>query len=289
MLRSTYVFILALLGLGGLMAVGCARQESPTAPLGQADAGPAAPEHAAAPPADVEQPGHGHVSGAHGGIIVSIGRDNYHAEAIFESGGTLRLFLLGNDETQVQEIEAQELTAYVTPVGGAGSTAITLRPEPQSGDGAGMASQFVAELPESLADQAVEVTIPSVRIGEARFRVAFTSTVEEHGDPMPGKVADEEERALYLTPGGLYTEADIEANGRAIASERFATFRAKHDLAPLPGEKICPVTLTKANPQCTWIIGGQTYEFCCPPCVDEFVRLAKEEPKAVQAPEKYVK
>jgi len=289
MLRSTHAFVLALIGLGGLVAVvGCARQEPPTAPLGNADAGPAA-ESAAAPSSDPEETEHGHVPGAHGGIIVAIGRDNYHAEAIFESGGTLRLFLLGNDETQVQEIDAQELTAYVTPVGGAGSTAITLRAEPQPDDGEGKTSQFVGELPTGLAGQAVEVTIPSVRIGGARFRVAFTSTVEEHGDAMPDQASDEEERALYLTPGGLYTEADIEANGRAIASERFATFRAKHDLTPQPGEKICPVTLTKANPECNWIIGGQTYEFCCPPCVSEFVKLAKENPDAVQAPDAYVK
>ena len=287
MLRKLSRFFVVVLGWGILVGVGCSRQDTPTATTGAVSTSPppiATPSQVAADEGD-----HGHVGGAHGGIIVSIGRDNYHAEAIFESGGKLRLFMLGNDETQVQEIDAQELTAYITPVDGAESTPVTLRPEPQSGDTEGQTSQFVADLPEGLTDQAVEVTIPSVRIEGARFRIAFTSAVEAHDDPMPDKVADEEERDLYLTPGGLYTEADIEANGRTIASERFATFKAKHDLHPQPGEKICPVTLTKSNPQCTWIIGGKTYEFCCPPCVDEFVRLAKEEPDAVQAPEKYVK
>jgi YHS domain-containing protein len=269
--------------------VGCARQEDPAAATAATETASALPAQTTAPSPAAEETVHGHVPGAHGGIIVAIGRDNYHAEAIFESGGKLRLFMLGNDETQVQEIDAQELTAYVTLAGRAASTAVTLRPEPQSGDSEGKTSQFVADLPEGLAGQAVEVTIPSVRIGVARFRIAFTSAVEAHEDPMPDKVDDAKERELYLTPGGIYTEADIEANGRLTASERFVAFRAKHDLHPQPGEKICPVTLTKANPACAWIIGGKTYEFCCPPCVDEFVKLAKEHPDAVQAPEKYVK
>lgn len=287
MLRKLSWLFVVVLGCGGL---GCSRQEKPTAAPATTATVSTVPAQIAAPsPVTAEEGEHGHQDGAHGGIIVSIGLDNYHAEAIFESGGKLRLFVLGNDETQVQEIDAQELTAYVTPIGGVESTAVTLRPEPQSGDSEGKTSQFVADLPEGLADQAVEVTIPSVRIGGARFRIAFTSAVEAHDDPMPDKVADKEERELYLTPGGLYTEADIEANGRVTASERFEAFTAKHDLHPQPGEKICPVTLTKANPQCTWIIGGKTYQFCCPPCVDEFVKLAKEDPDAVKAPDAYVK
>ncbi len=36
--------------------------------------------------------------------------------------------------------------------------------------------------------------------------------------------------------------------------------------------------MTKANPVFSWVIGGKTFEFCCPPCVDEFVRMAKESP-----------
>jgi YHS domain-containing protein len=36
------------------------------------------------------------------------------------------------------------------------------------------------------------------------------------------------------------------------------------------------------------VIGGKTYEFCCPPCIDEFVILAKEDPDRVLPPEAYV-
>ena len=92
------------------------------------------------------------------------------------------------------------------------------------------------------------------------------------------------EKALYLTPGGKYTEADIEANGSVTVSQKFKTFKSAHDMHPKPGDKICPITLTKANPKCTWVIGGKEYEFCCPPCVDEFVRMAKQEPEKIDEP-----
>ncbi|MBL8794198.1 MAG: hypothetical protein JNM56_09850, partial [Planctomycetia bacterium] len=46
---------------------------------------------------------------------------------------------------------------------------------------------------------------------------------------------------------------------------------------------------TKANAKFTWVVGGKGYEFCCPPCVDEFVRLAKESPDEVMLPGEYIK
>jgi YHS domain-containing protein len=109
------------------------------------------------------------------------------------------------------------------------------------------------------------------------------------GEGMPAVMADDEARALYLTPGGIYTEADIAANGNQTGNQKFRGFVPKHDLKPKVGDKICPITLTKANPQCSWIVGGKTYEFCCPPCVEEFVKLAKEQPEEVKEPADYVK
>jgi YHS domain-containing protein len=47
--------------------------------------------------------------------------------------------------------------------------------------------------------------------------------------------------------------------------------------------------MTKANAEFTWVIGGKPYQFCCPPCVDEFLALAKKSPEKVNAPETYVK
>lgn len=238
---------------------------------------------------------HAHVPGAHGGIIVSLGRESYHVEAVFEKGGLLHLYTLGSDETRIQEVDTQELTGYVRTSDTNESVAFLIKPQPQPGDAAGKTSLFTAELPKELAGSNLDVTIPSIRIAGERFRLGFTSAPQAHdghaADIMPEKVADATERKLYLTPGGIYTQTDIEANGNVTASQKFKGFMAKHDMHPKPGDKICPVTMTKANPACSWIVGGRKYEFCCPPCVDEFVSWAKNEEtiKDVKNPEFYVK
>ena len=235
---------------------------------------------------------HAHTAGNHGGTIVSLGRNSYHVEAIVTNSGELRLYTLGSDESRVMDVETQDLIAYAKASGGTDATSIALKAKPQLGDASGKASLFVAQLPQSLTAKAVDVTIPNITIRGERFRLGFTTKTDDHADAlMPGKVADDAEKQLYLTPGGLYTQADIEANGHITASETFKGFRAKHNLHPKPGDKICPVTLTLANPACTWIIGGKKYEFCCPACVDNFLETAKNSAsvKDIQNPEAYVK
>jgi hypothetical protein len=106
---------------------------------------------------------------------------------------------------------------------------------------------------------------------------------------MPREVLDEEERNLYLAPGGRYTVADIEANGSVLPSQKYLGFKATHDINPQPGDRLCPITLTKANVACIWFVGGHEYQFCCPPCIAEFVRLAKENPDQIELPDTYVK
>ena len=276
-----------------LLLVGC----SPSSPNGSSDPAEKRDHALAAANATDAATGstssdeeHGHKPGAHGGIIVSLGRDSYHVEAIVTSTGELRLYTLGNDESRVIDVEIQDLVAYVKPSDGTDSTSIEIKPQPQPGDAEGKASLFVAQLPDSVVGQSIDVTVPNITIGGERFRLGFTTKVDEHAEEaMPAKVADEAERKLYLTPGGLYTQADIEANGNMTASQKFAGFQASHDLKPKTGDKICPVTLTKANAKCSWIVGGKEYEFCCPPCVDEFVALAKTKPDEVKEPEQYVK
>ncbi|MDX1962016.1 MAG: hypothetical protein SFX18_02610 [Pirellulales bacterium] len=232
---------------------------------------------------------HGHKAGAHGGIIVSLGQDSYHVEAIVEKSGTLRIYTLGKEETRIQEVPAQPLTAYVNQEGEADSVSLELKPLPQPGDTAGKTSLFVAELPAELRGQPLNVTIPNIAIAGERFRLGFSTKQEQHQETtMPEKVANDEEKALYLTPGGIYTQADIQANGNVVASQKFKGQMASHDLKPKTGDKICPITLTKANPKFTWVVAGEKYEFCCPPCVDEFVKQAKTTPTEIKAPVEYV-
>ncbi|MGV3486483.1 MAG: hypothetical protein ACO1RT_18850 [Planctomycetaceae bacterium] len=233
--------------------------------------------------------GHPHLPGAHGGIIVPIGGDSYHAEAVIEKSGNLRLLLLGKDESRIQEVDVQPIKAYVKTVGETEATAIDLVAEPQDGDAAGKTSQFTGQLPEAAIGRAIDVTIPNLRIDGERFRVCFTTGDQDHTAQMPAGVAGEDERDLYFTAGGKYTQADIEANGGITASQKFKGVMSAHDMNPKQGDRICPVTLTKANARFTWTIDGKSYQFCCPPCIDEFVRLAKEQPDQLKDPDHFIK
>ncbi len=232
---------------------------------------------------------HAHADGAHGGTIVPLGRDSYHIEPVFESEGRVSLFTLGADETRVLEIDAKPTTGFVRLKSGTESAQVEFQPASQAGDPEGKTSRLTATLPESHRGGPVEITIPGIVIDGERFRFSFATPEPEHTDEaMPAKVANAEEQKLYLEPGGIYSTADIEANGRVTASRKFEGFMAKHDMNPKSGDKICPVTETKANPECSWVVNGQVYEFCCPPCVDEFVGWAKTQPDKIQPPETYV-
>ncbi len=218
--------------------------------------------------------------------IVAIGRGHYHVEAVFSAGGVIELFILGQDETRVQEVPAQTLSAYVKAADRMQADSITLEPQPQPGDSPGSTSRFAGRLPDHCANREVLLTVPRLTIGGERYRFTVTRTASTV--TMPAKVLDTEEKRLYLAPGGKYTQADIAANGNKTASERFKGFTSTHDHKPKPGDKLCPISRTKANPACWWIIDGQRYEFCCPPCVDEFVALAKEKPDQIKPPSEYI-
>lgn len=282
------MFRLGVLSSGLLLPLISGCQESPNSavpPNGRTGSVPANPISATA----TEDSGHAHKAGSHGGIVVSIGLDSYHTEAIVEKGGQLRLIMLGKDESRIQEVEMQTLTAYVKSSGEAESVSMELAAVPQTGDAVGKTSQFIGQLPAGLESRPIEVTIPMLRIEGERFRVGFSTEVESHPVDMPPSLPITEERTLYLTAGGRYTLADILANGNVTASEKFRGIKATHNMKPNAGDKVCPITNTKANPEFTWIVGGQPYQFCCPPCVDEFVALAKEHPDEIKPPESYVR
>ncbi len=128
-----------------------------------------------------EGAGHEHKPGAHGGIIVSLGKDSYHAEAVFEKDGTVRLYLLGKDEVKPQETEIQELAAYVTPVGSTDATEVKFAADRQATDPAGKTSQFVAKLPTGLQGKKVKVTVNNIQVGSDRFRIEFSNEKSEKG------------------------------------------------------------------------------------------------------------
>lgn len=119
-------------------------------------------------------------------------------------------------------------------------------------------------------------------------RIHRYATFEPQAFRMPSQLINAEERELFGSPGGAYSPADIASNGSQLPAERYRGFRAAHEIRPRPGDQLCPITQTKAHPECIWVIGGRTYAFCCPPCIAEFVRHAKEQPELIRPPESYV-
>lgn len=238
---------------------------------------------------DLAEQEHPHQPGSHGGIIIPIGSDSYHAEAVIETSGYFRLLMLGKDETRIQEVDVQPVKAYVKVVGDPNATPIELVAVPQDGDAPEKTSQFVGQLPAEFRGKQLDVTIPNLRIAGERFRVGFTTLTKDHAEEMPDGLPADEERKLYLTAGGKYTEADIKANGSMTATQKFKGVASSHDMFPKVGDRLCPVTQTKANPKFTWIVDGKPYQFCCPPCVDEFVVMAKERPEELKIPDHYIK
>ncbi len=94
--------------------------------------------------------------------------------------------------------------------------------------------------------------------------------------------------ALYLKPGGIYTMADVKANGATTPTEKLKGIRWLHGKDLQPGDRICPVTDQKAQKECAWIVQGQRYEFCCPPCLDNFIEWAHFEPGKVKKADDYI-
>jgi hypothetical protein len=282
MLRRTTCLVLGLIALTLVVVTGCRQAKDKPSAMSVSKADLLSPT----PAGEGE---HGHKPGSHGGNIVEIGRDNYHAEAVFEKGGVVRLFILGKDESRVQEVEMQTLTAHVRPEGATESIAIEIKPAPTTEDSPGKTSQFAGKLPRALWGKPVEITVPSIRIAGERFRFAFKNAVEATHTGMPTGAGDDEARQLYLIPGGKYTTADIKANGETTAAQKYGNKMSSHDARPRIGDRLCPISDTKANPKFTWVVGGKTYQFCCPPCIDEFVRTAKEKPDEIKEPGDYVK
>ncbi len=107
--------------------------------------------------------------------------------------------------------------------------------------------------------------------------------------PAAKSSADKEEQTLFFTPGGLYTQDDIEANGAQLPMDKFRGVETAHDMNSKKGDLLCPITMTKASKKFPWQIGGRIYYFCCPPCVSEFVKRAKEKPADFPDPKDLIK
>lgn len=222
---------------------------------------------------------HAREPGPHGGRILHFGKN--HAELCIDRDmGKVTLWLVDDAMAKLVPVDSPSLTLNVTSP----ARQLTMPAEPHASDpkAEGRSSRFSVTDPAFTADRSWSGTIAFLANGKP-YALDFT----EIGAAV--EAADPKEDELYLKPGGLYTIADIEANGRTTVSSKYKSLKISHDIKPKPGDRLCPVTLTKANEKLTWVIGGKTYEFCCPPCVDEYVGTAKTDPAGIKPPEAFIK
>jgi hypothetical protein len=271
--RYTILCVLGFAAASAYLLSGCGSR-APQEPVAEVEEAPAAHQHRR------------HATG-----IQPLG--DYHARIAVEKGGTLKLFILGTNETKVAHIEEQDIKGTVLGQGETEGRPIVLKADRQEGDPAGRTSQFTAELPPELRGKSFEADL-LIRIAGEAYRPKFTNAAPQHAAAhgMPADASIERQREMFLTPGGLYTAADVEANGRAIPAEKFKGIEfhpfVEEEPELKPGDKVCPVTRNRADPKCSWIVGGKRYEFCCPPCLNTFLGWAKKQPERVKPPEAYV-
>lgn len=232
---------------------------------------------------------HPHPAAPHGGRVVAlgVGDAHYHAELVVEPGGAVRLYPLGKDLAESVPVESQLVVATATPAGSGEGHEFVLRPAPGAGEAGGRTTALLGRLPGGAVAGRLAVRVRALRIGGEAFdfEVAWDA-----GRPDAEVTAayEADQRRIYLTAGGKYTEADIAASGRTTAAAVYRGHRAGHGDPARPGERVCPVTGFRASGVLVWRVSGEKYVFCCQPCIDEFVVLAKERPGEVRGPGAYV-
>jgi YHS domain-containing protein len=232
---------------------------------------------------------------------------DYHVEAQVDSKGNVKFLLYAgmnaNNPDALPPLMPLSTLGWDLGMGptadiivtGEDSIHLSLTPKPMPGEPSQESSRFVGAF-ERRPDQQVGLAL-NIKIDKENYRVQWRpeelvpgAWTSEGGDvAMPKALGSQESQSLFLTPGGLYTEADIAANGKTTATQKYGSQMSTHNAKPQKGDTLCPISETVANPKFVWIIGGKTYTFCCPPCIEEFLKRAKEEPQKIQSPDFYIK
>ena len=215
------------------------------------------------------------------------GSTHYHVEFVVETTGVVRLFPLDESATRPLPVAAHPLVITVRTATTGESYPVMLRPSAPPGT-TGETTQFVGRLPARAVGGELHVRFTEFKVRGERFRFEFDWVSPTGAEAFRSAFRDEQRRIL-LAPGGRYQEADIRANGGRTTDERFSAATPIHDHTPKIGDRLCPVSGFKAEPTFAWAVGGQRYWFCCQPCIDDFVLLAKEQPERVKPVEGYVR
>ncbi len=138
---------------------------------------------------------HGHgEKGPHGGGIVELGEEEYHAEIVVDHDThAIALYVLGKDAKTAEPVTAAEVT--ITPEG---KDALTLKAVQQRDDMDGKASKF-----ELISDDVVhEVMNAGFLHGELRITIAdkpFIGHIDYHLDGALGHDHDEKKTSADAT------------------------------------------------------------------------------------------
>ena len=237
------------------------------------------------PPSDT----HGHPPPPHSGQVVTFkaGATHYHVEFVVDPTGRVRVYPLDESATKPLPVEAQPLVLSVEGSAAGEPIPVMLRPVTDSG-AAGKTTQFIGRLPASAICGRLTVRFTEFSVSGERYRFEFVWDSPVGEEAFRAAYRDEQRR-VFLSPGGKYSEADIRDNGGMSADEKYMTSAPTHDHAPKPGDRTCPVSGFKSDQSVAWVVGGERYAFCCQPCIDEFVLLAKEKPDDVRPAVGYVR
>lgn len=231
---------------------------------------------------------HEHPPALHSGQVVTFkaGSAHYHVEFVVEPTGRVRVYPLDESATRPLAVEAQPLVLSVQGPAAGEPTPLMLRPVAGT-EANGTTTEFVGRLPARAVSGRLTVRFTEFRVGGERYRFEFVWDSPVGEDTFRDAFRDEQRR-IFLSAGGKYLDSDIRDNGGLSADATFAALAPTHDHAPKPGDRVCPVSGFKAEPSITWVVGRERYVFCCQPCIDEFVLLAKEKPDDVRPAVSYV-
>jgi YHS domain-containing protein len=230
-----------------------------------------------------------HSNGPHGGNVIDFGP--HHVELVVDhTAKKATVYILDVTIKNAVPIAVEKLQFSVkTP-----QFQVDLLADPLPGETKEKASRFSAVHENFAKKQDFEGTLSGMLDGKpylGDFEGKDHKDGDKHGKHDVAPITDDglaRERDLFLKPGGIYTTADIAANGNTIPSLKYKGISWEHADDLKSGDKICPITVNKADPKCTWIVNGKTYEFCCTPCLDKFVKWAKQDPTKIKAPEDYI-
>jgi YHS domain-containing protein len=233
---------------------------------------------------------HGHPPGLHSGqvVVFKAGSSHYHVEFVVEPTGVVHLFPLDESATQPLPVDSQPLVFTVQSSPEAETYSVMLRPVPDEGTAGAKTTRFVGRLPARAVNGKLRVRFTEFKVHGERFRFEFDWVSPIGYEAFRAAFKDEQQR-LFLSTGGKYLDGDIRENGGCPSDAQWAAAAPSHDHAPKTGDRLCPVSGIKAEATFTWAISGQKYWFCCQPCIDEFVLLAKEKPDMVKPVEHYVR